>query len=282
MTSTALQVKHIKAGSFRTRYLEAGTPGNPQLVLLHDGAFGATAELSWGAVMAELATDFHILAPDLLGWGGTDKAVFLDRSPYAGRLLHLQDFIDATGVGSPIYAGCSFGGSLVVRAAVAPQNPLRMRAGFSIAGTGGPYRAPEGIQALGAYKPTPEGARALTALLLETTSGQDDHIEGRLRESLRPGHWEAMAAPRLSSPDFPRTSPADSLLEDLRRLQLPLRLVEGTRDALMVRGWSAELAALSPRISRLVLESGHLPNVEAPRKIASLLRDFVSEIGGRS
>lgn len=278
MTSTTFQVKHIRAGSFQTRYLEAGNPGKTRLILLHDGAFGATAELSWGAVMAELAADFHLLAPDLLGWGGTDKAVFLDRSPYAGRLLHLQDFIDATGVEDAIYAGCSFGGSLVVRAAIAPQNPLRMQAGFSIAGTGGPYRTPEGIQALGAYKPTLEGARALTALLLETADGQDAHIEGRLRESLHPGHWEVMAAPRLGSPDFPRTPPADRLFDDLRQLQRPLRLVEGTRDVLMVPGWSAELAVLSPRISRVVLDSGHLPNVEAPRTIASLLRDFVSEM----
>ena len=61
----------IIVGDIRTQFLEAGSGAH--LVLLHGGEYGASAEITWRYNIGELAKRFHVIAPDMLGWGGTDK-----------------------------------------------------------------------------------------------------------------------------------------------------------------------------------------------------------------
>lgn len=279
MSKQEFTVNMVKAGSFSTRYLEAGVAGKPVLMLLHDGAYGATAESSWRGLIAELGQEFHIFAPELLGWGGTDKAVFLDRSPYAGRLPHLADFVEAVGIDSALYVGSSFGGSLILRGAIEAGNPLRMRGGISISGTGGPYREPAGMQALAEFTPSLEAARELTQLIIGHLQGMDGQIEERYQGSLIPGHWECMAAPRLKNPSATRSPVEDTLLQQLAQVDMPLLLVEGRHDPLLESGWAHKMAALSARISAEVLDAGHQPNIDMPETIAALVRRFAAQVG---
>ena len=37
----------VRAGGIRTRVIEAGDPGGPTVVLVHDGAFGTDSLLCW-------------------------------------------------------------------------------------------------------------------------------------------------------------------------------------------------------------------------------------------
>ena len=53
-------------------YTEAGDPDDPDLVLLHGiNAAGSSGE--WRAVFDDLATDHHVVAPDLPGYGRSDR-----------------------------------------------------------------------------------------------------------------------------------------------------------------------------------------------------------------
>ncbi|WP_417426995.1 alpha/beta fold hydrolase [Hoeflea sp.] len=266
--------KTIMAGGFNTRYVEAGTPGKPTLVLVHDGGFGTTAENCWAGVIDELAEDFHIFAPELLGWGGTDKVVFLDRSPYASRLPHIAGFADAVGIESAFYAGASFGGSLTMRATVAAGNPWRINKAVSISGSGGPYRLQSGIEALADYTPSIEAATRLTELVVGTTRGLEDHIRDRHEASLIPGHWESMYAPRLKNPSVERTPPADAYLDQLGALQIPALLVAGRHDPLLEPGWAKKMEGLSDNLFAVEIESGHEPNIDQPERVAGVVRDF--------
>src|SRR5688500_14713726 len=96
---TEIVQKTARAGSFETAYIEAGPADAPTIVMLHDGAYGSNARLCWGPVIEALVPDFRVLAPDLLGFGQTDKAVFLDRSPYAFRIDHVAAWCEAVGIG---------------------------------------------------------------------------------------------------------------------------------------------------------------------------------------
>lgn len=276
---TRIASKFVRAGSFNTHYLEAGREGAPTMVLLHDGSFGSTAELCWSALIAELADDFHILAPDLLGWGQTDKAVFLDRSPYAGRLPHLADFAAALGFERAVYVGSSFGGSLTLRGALEAGNPLRIAAGISIAGTGGPYRRPEGIAAMASYRPEIDEARRLTRLFIGHLDGMEAQAEGRLAASLAPGQWECMMAAQLKSPAASPPAGGDDYLQRLAATPVPLMLIEGLRDPLLETGWAARMAALSAAIEGVALDVGHQPNIVIAPQVAGLIRDFARKHG---
>ncbi|WP_306051030.1 alpha/beta fold hydrolase [Oceaniradius stylonematis] len=272
--SIARVTKTIVAGCFNTRYVEAGTHGKPTLVLIHDGGFGTTAENCWAGVIDRLVDDFHIFAPELLGWGGTDKVVYLDRSPYAGRLPHIAAFADGVGIETAFYAGASFGGSLTMRATVAEGNPWRMTKAITISGSGGPYRLQSGIEALAEYTPSIEAATRLTELVVGTTNGLEDHIRDRHEWSLVPGHWESMYAPRLKNPSVERKAPADSYLDQLRALRIPALLVAGARDPLLEAGWARKMTELSSNLNAIELEAGHEPNIDQPERVAELIRDF--------
>nr|WP_275945438.1 alpha/beta hydrolase [Bradyrhizobium sp. BRP22] len=247
--------------------------------MIHDGAFGTTAELCWSRVIDRLAAEYHIFAPELLGWGGTDKVVFFDRSPYAARIPHVAAFVETVGIPSADFLGASFGGSLTMRATVAPGNPWHIRRAISITGSGGPYRLQSGIEALAEYTPSLEAARKLTALIAGSADGLDEHIRQRHENSLIPGHWETLMAPRLRNPSVDRSPPPDPYLDQLAATTIPTLLVEGLRDPLLEPGWSRKLADLSPRISAVAIEAGHEPNIEAPAEVCRLVTAFLNQGG---
>lgn len=277
MISNRSVVKTVAASGFLTRYLEAGPSGKPNLVLIHDGAFGATADLCWGEVIDLLADDFHIFAPEMLGWGGTDKAVFLDRSPYAARLPHIAAFVERVEIKRAYFAGASFGGSLVMRATVADGNPCRIERAMSISGTGGPFRSQFGIESLSEYTPSVEAATNLMKLMIGSVEKFDGHIRQMHENSLIPGHWESMMAPRLKNPSAERTHPIDHYLEQLERTKIPTLLVAGTNDPLLEVDWAERLAAKSSMIEVRKVEGGHVPSIDQPAMICGIIREFFNE-----
>ena len=60
------QHRTIRVGDVKTHFLEAGS--GPDLLLLHGGEYGASAEITWKHSIESLAQQFHVVAPDILGW----------------------------------------------------------------------------------------------------------------------------------------------------------------------------------------------------------------------
>ena len=89
---------------FDVAYTEAGDPEAPDLVLLH-GINAAASNHEFHAVVDELAEEYHVLAPDLPGFGHTDRPPLL----YSADLMttFVRDFLadeseDATVVASSL------------------------------------------------------------------------------------------------------------------------------------------------------------------------------------
>ena len=74
---TGVQSRFVQVDGIRTHYLEAMPADregsdHERVVLVHSGEFGARAELSWRHNIAELGRQFHVYAPDLVGFGRTE------------------------------------------------------------------------------------------------------------------------------------------------------------------------------------------------------------------
>ena len=129
----------IDVGGVRTSYYTAGDVSASTILLLHDGAWGADAMLAWADVMADLARDHRVIAPDLPGFGRTDKVVMFGASPYEHRIRHIAGLLEVLQPVAPVHVvGTSFGGSLALRAAIASAWPIA--SATSVGGTGGPWR----------------------------------------------------------------------------------------------------------------------------------------------
>ena len=134
---TGYQHRTIVAGDIKTHFLEAGS--GPDLVLLHGGEYGASAEITWRANIEALAKRFHVIAPDILGWGQTDK-VYSFSDPAGMRIKHLQRFFETLGIGKAYFVGNSAGGGVILRAVVRQPAPFQVQKMVTICGNASVFK----------------------------------------------------------------------------------------------------------------------------------------------
>lgn len=115
----SFSVGRIDAAGINTRYLEAGDPEKPTVVMLH--GIGGSLEL-FTPTIGPVSEHFHVLALDLVGFGLTDKVAHdLEIDHYVD---HLEAFLDAKGISQVMLLGCSLGSWVSV--AFANRHPGRV------------------------------------------------------------------------------------------------------------------------------------------------------------
>ena len=100
------QDKTVTANGLRLHYLDWGTVGKPNMVLLHGLRGHAHA---WDDVSAAMCRDFHVLAIDQRGRGDSDWAPGGDYRTDA-YVADLAAFCEALGIDSFLLVGHSMGG----------------------------------------------------------------------------------------------------------------------------------------------------------------------------
>lgn len=275
-----LREHQIKLGPVRTRYFEGGNPLGPTVVMIHEGGFGGDALNTYGRLVERLADDYHLVLPEMLGFGGTDKAVFFGENPYEPRLRHLAAFFDALDLKNAHFVGNSFGGGIVLRLSIRDETSWRMRSVTSISGTGGPFRTAEALKDLAEYQPSVEDARRIDTWILAPGAQDDDHAQARFESSMRPGQWESMMAPTLRNPAQPEPSRAWDFPAVLSSSVVPTMLVAGSVDRMLEQGWEDKLSQHLNDVRVERIQAGHSPNISHPDETAKLLRDFFEQIDG--
>lgn len=96
--------KTVTLNGLPVHYWEAGAENGRPLLLIHSGL--GDADLHWRDVIPQFAETYHVLAPDLPGYGGS--ALLPDMS--AGALVRwLHDFLEAVGIEQAVVIGSSLG-----------------------------------------------------------------------------------------------------------------------------------------------------------------------------
>src|ERR1044072_1108349 len=186
------QRRAIVVGDIQTYFLEAAN--GPDFILLHGGEYGASAEITWRANIETLAERFHVVAPDILGWGQTDK-LYSFSDPAGLRIKHLQRFLEALGIGPAYFVGNSAGGGLVLRASVRKPAPLQIQKMVTICGNASVFKTNSQAD-LENYTPSLENMRKIVALLYHDAQWQtDEHIRERFERWIIPGAWETLPPP---------------------------------------------------------------------------------------
>lgn len=274
----------VSVNGVETAVLEAGPSDAPTVLLLHDGAWGGSAPISWSGVLPALAQTYRVVAPDMLGFGGTSKLVHLDSSPYEFRIRHLVSLLDTLGIPGPVHVvGTSFGGSVGLN--MLASHADRVASLVSISGTGGPWRTSFGIELLGSWDGTRESLMTIVSALAEDTAefSAGEHLKARLASASIPGHYRSMMAPGVPVPEqLKRTNAAAAEWpRQITGVTTPVLLVQGLRDQLVDADWTSHLAAVLPNAEVVQLDSLHSPNLSTPAHTAELLLDWLERAATR-
>jgi pimeloyl-ACP methyl ester carboxylesterase len=103
-----LHQQSVQVGDTRWVYVEGGKAGGPPLVLLH-GYGGTYAD--WLMAAKYLTGNFHVVIPDLPGWGASTRLPNADYG-YAAQVERLHGFVAALHLGEVALAGHSMGGAI--------------------------------------------------------------------------------------------------------------------------------------------------------------------------
>lgn len=272
----------IRAGGVRTFMLEAGE--GPPLVLLH--GLGAT-NASMLPTMAAFSRDHRVLAPDLPGFGGSDKPLKKLHAAYFASWL--VDYLDAVGVERADLVGNSMGGRIAIETGL---------------------RYPDRVRRIGLFAPSPaflnerkhlwlvrllrpelallpmpslsrgRVTRTVKAMFHDRSGLPEGWVNAAVDEFLR-----VYATPRGRRAFF--SAARQIYLEDpyegrgrfwtrLKELDRPTLFIWGAADRLVPVGFAPHVERTLPAAQSIVLENcGHVPQFERPDDTHLALREFL-------
>ncbi len=262
----------VDAGGIATNYHDAGT--GPVVVLIHGSGPGVSAWANWRPVMPLLSSRFRVLAPDIVGFGHTERPNgFEYRLP--SWIAHLRAFLDALGIERAHLVGNSFGGALALWLAVETSYVDRL---VLMGSVGLYFEITAGLDAVWGYQPSYENMRSLLDIFaFDPSLATDDLARLRYEASTRPGVQESYAA--MFPPPRQRWVDALALPESrLASLANEALVIHGREDRVIPVASSMRLGQLLPNSQLHVFgRCGHWTQIEHTARFARLVGDFLGE-----
>lgn len=235
------------------RYFDShpGLGGGEAMVLVH--GLGGHAE-SWAAVMPKLARNTRVLAPDVVGFGGTE-------APPEGMSLssltkYLGGFLDAMGIRRAVLVGNSLGGAVSIK--YAARNPERVERLFLLNSAGLLHDAPSSLE--------PDDREKARELWVITAGSRTPLPNFFLDDMVRRAKSPARRA-------YLRSGEPTDVREDLPRIEAPTTIIWGARDGLIPGSHGEEMHAAVPGAELIMLpEAAHVPQIQAPEEVVSIIR----------
>jgi pimeloyl-ACP methyl ester carboxylesterase len=274
-------LRHISIHGHSVGYRRAGE-GNRETILLIHGLAGSSK--TWDAVIPELAADYDVIAPDLLGHGESAKPIG-DYS-LGAFASGLRDFLAVLDISSVTIVGHSFGGGVALQ--LAYQHP-RLVDRLVLVASGGLGRevswllriltlpGAEYLMPLWFPKPLVDRATEVGRAL-----GRRDIRHPWLGEMWR-AYSSLAGAPNRRA--FVRTmrgviEPGGQSFDATDRLYLaarvPTLIVWGDQDAMIpVEHAHAAHALIDGSRLEILPGVGHFPHVQSPELFVETLSDFL-------
>lgn len=265
--------RSVVAGGIRTNYHDVGE-GFP-LLMIHGSGPGVSAWANWRLVMPELARQARVIAPDMVGFGFTERPAGQQYTmdAWVDQAVGLLDALD---IEQPDLVGNSFGGALAV--ALTIRHPQRVRRLVLMGAVGVHFPITEGLDAVWGYTPSIANMRRIMDYFAWDRSLVNDEL-ARLRyeASIQPGFQEAFAAmfpaPRQRWVDA-MTSPEAAIAA----LPHETLIIHGRDDQVIPLSTSLKFSQLISRSQLHVFgRCGHWTQIEHSARFARLVSDFLAE-----
>ena len=267
--------RSIVAAGIRTNYHDLGE-GFPVL-MIHGSGPGVSAWANWRLVMPELARRARVIAPDMVGFGFTDRpeGQRYDMDVWVEQAVGL---LDALGLEQADLVGNSFGGALAI--AMAVRHPQRVRRLVLMGSVGVPFKITEGLDKVWGYQPSFESMLELLDFFAWDRALVNEEL-ARLRyeASIRPGFQESFSA-MFPAPRQRWVDAMTSTEAEIRAIPHETLVIHGREDKVIPLSNSLTLADWIARVQLHVYgQCGHWTQIEHAGRFAKLVGDFLAEAG---
>lgn len=259
----------IRANEIDTNYLEAGS--GEAVILLHGSGPGVSAWTNWRRVIPELAKEFRVIAPDMVGFGYTERkpdAVY----DIKYWVKHLVGFMDALGIPKANLVGNSFGGSLALAATARFGDRFRR---LVLMGTPcDKFVMTPGLKAGWDYEPSIENMRTVMAHFpFDPSIITDELVEERYQTSLIPGAQEGLRK-LLVRPNDEGDTPLSGMPESvIAQIPHPILTLHGREDRVIPVEMGIRIARAAPRAElHMFGQCGHWVQAERFAEFLCLTR----------
>lgn len=270
------------ADGLRLRYFAAGDAG-PALILLHGGGTDSAA-LSWGGLVDRLAHGRRVFAPDLPGYGESDRPA---HAPYT--LDYFADvalrLADALGLDTFDVVGLSMGGGISLTLALNHADRIRRLILVDTYGLQATYppqflsyllvRVPFLTELTYASARTPRMARLTLGQFIRTPDAlTEDLVAEIVSEAGKPRAGQAFNA--FQRYETQRRGLRSNYLPRLGEVAAPTLIVHGAADTLVPLSLAEEACRRIPDCRLKVLAgAGHWSQRERPEEFAEAVEGFL-------
>jgi pimeloyl-ACP methyl ester carboxylesterase len=263
----------------RVHYQEAGDPAAPPMILIHGFA---TSNLVWSKVLLDLAASrFRVIAPDLLGYGYSDKPRELEYT-IARQAEMIVEFMKQIGIERAILVGSSYGAAVAVTIALDRPELVEKLVLVGAVNNNKPTRyllmRLFGSPIIGdILSPLLVGSRGLLRLRMKRVYDRHSWVLDERRVDARHLPLRTRGAHRAIIRTVRRWD-AERVSREAHLLTQPTLILWGDNDKEVPLADGKRLFD-AIRGSRLIVfnNCGHLPHEEYPQSFTKLVAEFCSE-----
>ncbi len=262
-----MEEKFIEIDGNKIRYFESGS-SKKTLTLVH--GLGASCE-RWKYVLPLLATDFHVVVPDLVGFGYSDKPM-IDYTPNFFSNF-LEKFLISLGIEHTSIIGSSLGGQIAVEYTSSHSQSVEKL--VLVSPSGAMKQATPALDAyiMAALYPNEQSAK--NAFEAMDGSGKQipmEIINGFVTRMKLPNAKFAFMSTLLGLKN------SDLITEKLENISSPTLIIWGTDDPVIPIKFAGEfLSSIKNCHFYEMNRCGHTPYVQEPEKFASYVLKFLND-----
>lgn len=268
MTMNELPRSQVDALDIDTNYYHAGPPNGQSLVLLHGMS---TSGDSFREYMHSLADEYHLIAPDIPGFGFSGNT-----EPYTiDHLIEwLASLIDKLALEPLILLGHSFGGILASAYALAYPEDISKLILLSPALFVG-HTIPPFARRIGESRAVAETGIALSRVLLERQIRTQFYQPEQMADSIWDRRRADYSRARATAAAFNAAAALD-ITPRLTNLDKPTLVMWGNDDPVLAPSQAVLLEEFIDDIQIQFLENcGHVPMIEQRDEVARISREFI-------
>ncbi len=273
--------KYVSVDGIRTHYIEAGLEHRgvrPSIVLLNSAEYGGAGEITWEFNIPAFAKQYHVLAPDHLGFGRTDK-IHDFGNQFNKRVTHIKRFIDTMALDAPVHVmGSSMSGGMCLTVAARPRPDWNIAKLVCCSG-GGDAPDNDARKVINTYDGSLEHMRAIVEVMFHDKSWakKDDYIKRRHEMANMPGAWEATSAARFKAPFRGAGGPSARDQITYANIKCPVLVFAGRHDPLRKPGYTDDFVPKIPNCQLHVFEkAAHMGNIECAVEFNKRVLEFLA------